>query len=186
MISMHELSAPWLGADWGSVPAWAAAGSLAVAATSYLRGQSEKKREHASKVGAWIIKATEDGIEKYYVTTCNTGSSPVYEVHVRASGSKELLSRISELPAGGSVRAEVKKNETSWHPAQKVRPMSVRLDSNGIVMATVMMEKPAVYLEFRDALGREWRNDEDGKITRRKTERFEVLEYSVDGKKGEE
>lgn len=64
--------------------------------------------------------------------------------------------------------------------------MSVRLDSNGIVMATVMMEKPAVYLEFRDALGREWRNDEDGKITRRKTERFEVLEYSVDGKKGEE
>ncbi|MFF1496386.1 hypothetical protein [Streptomyces sp. NPDC058304] len=182
MGTAYDLANGWLGLDWGSVPTWVGAFSFFVAVLSFLRSQGEKKREHASKVGAWITKTSGDGADKYYVTVSNAGTAPAYEIKVKDSRAADTLVEIPELPGNTSVRQEVKKNSASWHPLQSAAPISVRPSASGILTATIMVEQATVVLELRDALGREWKIDKDRKIDRVKSERYKIFQVAIGSK----
>ncbi|MFE3407332.1 hypothetical protein ACFXMT_03130 [Streptomyces mirabilis] len=151
------------GIDWGSVPTWVGAFSFFVAALTFIGGQQDKKRELASKVGAWIATGTGAEKGKYFVVVTNAGAAPAFEVKVKDAESGETLLEIPELPVG-TQRQEVKKNDESWHPTRK--EVTVFPPPHGVTSVMTMTMDPAVRVELRDALGREWKIDQKRHIER--------------------
>lgn len=161
-------------ADLGNVPTWIGtvitSTSLAVATTSFLRSQRDKKREHASKIGAWI--ASEDG--EYYVHVANTNSAPAYDLVVTDPDTRDQLAKIQELPANQHVRAPVEKVDGSkWEPRLKLGELELTVVGGELEFSA---PEQGVNIEFRDGLGRRWAIDARGGITRLKTSSYKMTD----------
>ncbi|MBM4822749.1 MULTISPECIES: hypothetical protein [Streptomyces] len=166
--------------EWGSVPTWVGALSFFVGALSFVGGQQDKRREHASKVGAWIADGIGEHKGKYFIVVTNAGTVPTFEIKVKDAESGETLLELPELL--GTVRKEVKKNGQSWHPVKK--EITVFEPQHGVISVKIVVGEPAVCLELRDALGREWEIDENRRIKRVKRRKGAVLSFRRGGKVG--
>ncbi|MFH8786288.1 hypothetical protein [Streptomyces roseoverticillatus] len=164
--------AGWLGGEWGSVPLWIGtfltSGSLIFAAATFWRSREDQKREHASKVGAWIGEVTlvEGGSPKHILNVSNTSDVGAYEIYVTDPNSRELLTYLSELPSKKTARIEVSRDGDTWK--QKNRTIQlVRSGAGGFTVQLRVRDQP-VEVEFRDALGRRWTINHERKITKPK------------------
>jgi hypothetical protein len=151
----------WLGLDWGNVPAWVGtivtSSSFAVAALSYRRSVFDKERAQASTVAALVTRRMrEDGTQRQVLLVSNGSDAPVYEVAVHVLGIPEPY-WLEQVPA----------KETS---ERELLPKGARLTFSvdgvpiGDDLGAVLGALPQ--LEFRDAAGRWWTKDSDGRLMR--------------------
>ncbi|MET7478776.1 hypothetical protein ABZT17_31050 [Streptomyces sp. NPDC005648] len=167
-MANYSNASGWLGWDWGNVPAWVGAvltsGSLIVASFTFWRSRRDQKREHASKVAAWISEEKgENGENLYFVNAANGGDGGAYEINVKDAMSGGLLSYIPELPAKGRTRKRIEKYPESWNPNLRISEVALTPSLEGSELRIRIADVP-VGLELRDALGKRWRIDKDRNI----------------------
>jgi hypothetical protein len=156
--------------DWGTVPAWVAAViasiSAAVALTSYLWSQYDKKREQASKVSCRVeidyghIKTIEslEGIRStdipVDINIANRSNASVYDLEVTFPERRVEPFQLNELPPGDCSRKMHlwKKHDVPETSLDESQPAEYIAD-----------ETPT--LTFTDALDRRWRKRK-GRIRR--------------------
>jgi hypothetical protein len=162
----------WLGLDWGDVPTWfgsvVTGGSVFLAALAYRRSVSDKERDQASQIGAWVALTTEAEQKRRVVRVNNASKGPIYEVIVRFPASSDL--EIPELIAGGLVTLELPDN----YP--QVTRTQTRSVSTGVSLPFVSIEasraeetvlgEESPEIQFRDAVGRWWRRDSTGRLSK--------------------
>jgi tetratricopeptide (TPR) repeat protein len=166
------MPAGWLGLDWGDVPTWigsvVTSGSVLVAALAYRRSVSDKERDQASQIGAWVALITESGKERRVVRVNNISKGAVFEVIIRFPHSPDL--KVSEIIAGGFVTLEFPENYPRVTQAQKITVSTsvslpfVNFEASRTEETVLGEESPEI--QFRDAVGRWWRRDSNGRLSK--------------------
>ncbi|MER5638417.1 hypothetical protein ABT095_15830 [Kitasatospora sp. NPDC002227] len=157
------------GWDWGNVPTWISAVitsvSVLVATVTYRANRNDLKRAHASKVAAWVSEEQDGaGFPRYFANVSNTGTSAIRNLRATSASTAEKIISTPELPAGGSVREELSRLQgTGWAVIGKPE---IKLSPGDVVeyRAVVMARELELVLQFRDALGREWKILPGGRI----------------------
>jgi hypothetical protein len=177
----------WLGADWGNVPAWigsvVTSVSVAVAAISYRRNVAEKISGQASLIAAWISsQMSDDGTVVRSLRVSNGSDTSVYEICIFLSGS-DHPHVIPEVPPKSTITPEVTLPPPP--PAESGKPAvttELGITFFGVSMTAKAQDvqlESAPPIEFRDAVGRRWRREPDGKLHRSARRSYMLTSYSV-------
>jgi hypothetical protein len=156
------MSIGWIGLDWGNVPGWVGtvvtSTSVTIAALSYRRSVFDRQRQQASFIAAWVGLVEQDGQHRRALQVTNGSDASVYEVAIRPRDKPLFL---TELPAKTTSTIELLDD----HGASGAPIVSVKF---WVVQAVARQETvsaaSAPEIEFRDAAGRMWRRDADGKL----------------------
>jgi hypothetical protein len=162
----------WLGLDWGNVPAWIGSvltsGSVLVAALAYRRSVLDKERGQASQIGAWLALTGEVGKERPVARVSNSSNAPVYEVIIKFPGLSDL--NVPELIAGSIATLELPDNAEKFIRSEKrsgsagLKLFFFEVEASRTEEKILGEESPEIH--FRDALGRWWRRDKIGRLSR--------------------
>jgi hypothetical protein len=164
----------WLGLDWGNVPTWVGATitstSVFIAALSYRRSVSDKEREQASHVAAWVGVVEDSGKSRRVLRVTNGSDASVYEITAKVQGSAGT--QLAELPAKTTTTVDLislNQKDTRSSSDRKPSTISARMsfwmiELEGTGVAETVSQEPAPELEFRDAVGRWWQRMPDGRL----------------------
>ncbi|HEY3469978.1 MAG TPA: hypothetical protein VGL47_32940 [Amycolatopsis sp.] len=158
--------AGWLGWDWGNVPAWTGtvltSGSLATAALAYRRSVRDKEREQAGKIAVWTSPG--EGGERQLLIASHSDLA-VYSLTVKPFEA-EIIS-VTRLEPGQTQEHAL----PGYDRTILGRKHAFRIGS-GYVDATLALdriaEEPLPEMTFRDAVGRWWRRNGQGKLLKSK------------------
>lgn len=129
-------------ADW--VAAIGTAGATLLAAGALAVQQRDRRRRHAELIAAWLGLSEMEPID---VWVLNRSDTPVYEVVARAmfQGHVRAVASSSVLPPGEHCLSTHEPYEGDHEDAS---------------------DPPTVDFLFRDAAGRSWRRDSNGRLRR--------------------
>jgi hypothetical protein len=156
------MSIGWIGLDWGNVPGWVGtvvtSTSVTIAALSYRRSVFDRQRQQASFIAAWVGLVEQDGKHRRALQVSNGSDASVYEVAIRPRGKPLFL---AELPAKTTSTIELLDDQgASGAPIVSMKFWVVQV----VVREETVSAESAPEIEFRDAAGRMWRRDADGKL----------------------
>jgi hypothetical protein len=161
------------GLDWGNVPAWIGSvltsGSVLIAALAYRRSVLDRERGQASQIGAWLALTGEEGEARPVAKASNSSNAPVYEVIISFPGLPDLS--VPELISGSIVTLELPDSAQKFIRSEK-RSGSVGLKLFFYEIESSRTEEKLVLgeespkIQFRDAVGRWWRRDSTGRLSR--------------------
>ncbi|TQN43860.1 hypothetical protein FHU33_3328 [Blastococcus colisei] len=156
----------WLGLDWGNVPTWigtiVTSSFFTVAALSYRRSVLDRERAQASTVAAWIARRSGEDRTQHRATGTtdrvllvhNGSDSPVSEVNVRVPGTA-LPYRLDQVPAKATSERELPRERAG---------MLIKFATGNVATGYEVSGGPLPEVEFRDAAGRLWKRDKDGRL----------------------
>jgi hypothetical protein len=152
----------WIGLDWGNVPGWVGtvvtSTSVTIAALSYRRSVFDRQRQQASFIAAWVGLVEKDGKHRRALQVSNGSDASVYEVAILLSDKPVFL---TELPAKTTSIIELLDGQgASVAPIASMRFWVVEV----VMREETVSAASAPEIEFRDAAGRMWRRDADGKL----------------------
>jgi hypothetical protein len=157
--------------DWGDVPTWVGAivtsGSVAVAALAYRRSVIDREGAQASGLAAWVGRRNKDGSERDVLLVSNGSDAPAYEVSVQVLGMGEAF-WFDELPAHAAIQQEFPSDHYSQSLYNRLMQAAQRvLPAEDVIRLLRQIETgPRPELEFRDAAGRMWRRNSEGRLSR--------------------
>ena len=159
--------------DLGSVPDWIGSvltgGSVFIAALAYRRSVLDRERRQASQIGAWLAFSDESGNGHPVARVNNSSDAPVYEVTVRFAGLADLT--VPELIAGSIVTLELPDSARKFiHTESRSGSVGLKLllfeVESSRVEEKIVLEEGSAEIQFRDAVGRWWKRDDTGRLSR--------------------
>ncbi|MFD5797279.1 hypothetical protein ACFWIO_27875 [Streptomyces diastatochromogenes] len=163
--------------DLGNVPAWVSTASVVIAAATFWRAASDKKREQASKVAAWVDNYPEIG--KAVLHLRNNSEAPIYRLTVVGKEGQSLYDHPElepnqhvEIPVTNRKEVELflRTVEAVVEASKTGSDVSHRGASRKESREAAM--EPGVCLHFRDALGRWWLRKKSGRIAKSRRKIF--------------